>query len=180
MDTTFQKGSFVWQFYLYGLWPDFSSLVPVANGPEGDTQHIHNSKNIHGHRDLYTESAWLTSLFVLIISYTVFYLIIDSQKCTWHKSARMGEILNPCRNFKIFIAFVFPELSVCRDHLAVPGHKCQRESKNVVHTSWSLLDAHVEAFLVGVIPGKLNFEVTLGLICTFSRFVTPFCEIIFK
>ena len=31
---------------------------------------------------------------------------------------------------------VFPEWSLYRGHLGVPGHKCQHESKNVVHTSW--------------------------------------------
>ena len=54
----------------------------------------------------------------------------------WHKSARMGEILKPCHNFEILIALVFPEWSLCRGYLVVPGHKCRRQSKNVVHTNW--------------------------------------------
>ena len=53
----------------------------------------------------------------------------------WHKSARMGEILNTCHNFEIFRALVIPEWSLCRGHLLVPGYKCWRECKTVVHTS---------------------------------------------
>ena len=63
------------------------------------------------------------------------YPIVVAYRDIWHKSARMGEILNPFHNFEIFSALVFPEWSLCRGHLVVPGHKCQQESEKVVHTS---------------------------------------------
>ena len=48
-------------------------------------------------------------------------VVIGRMSVVWHKSARMGEILNPCHNFEIFITLVFLEWSACRDHLAIPG-----------------------------------------------------------
>ena len=52
-----------------------------------------------------------------------------------HKSERMGEILNPCHNFEIFKALVFPEWCLCRGHLVVPGYKCWKEFKKAFRTS---------------------------------------------
>ena len=62
----------------------------------------------------------------------------------------------------------------CRGHLVVPGHKCWRQSKNVVYISWAHLDPQVEAFRVGVLPGNYDFKVAFRLIFTFSYFVTNF------
>ena len=50
----------------------------------------------------------------------------------WHKSARMGKILNPCRNFDIFSTSVQIKWFLCRGKLAVPGQKSQGKSKNVI------------------------------------------------
>ena len=63
----------------------------------------------------------------------------------WHKSARMGEILNIFYNFNIFIVLVCWKLSRQR--------RRWRQSQNFVHTSWPHLDEQVEAFQVGAIPG---------------------------
>ena len=90
----------------------------------------------------------------------------------------MGEILNPCNNFEIFSPLLFRELSFCKGHLVVPGHKCWWQSKNVVYIRWSLLDPPVKAFQIEVIPGKLKFEVALTPICTFSKVLTH-CFVIF-
>ena len=94
--------------------------------------------------------------------------------CIWHKSARMGEILNICHYFDISSTLVYPEWFLCRGHIAVQGHKCWRQSKSFVYINWPHLDDQVEAFQVGVIPGIFNFEVGLTLIRTFSTFVTTF------
>ena len=53
----------------------------------------------------------------------------------WQKSARMGWILTLCHNVEIFRSLVFLDWSLWKGHLVVPGHKCQRESKQIVHTS---------------------------------------------
>ena len=106
--------------------------------------------------------------------FSVVHLCITFCVSIWHKSARMGKILNPCHNFKLFSTLQFSEWFLCRGHLAVLDHKCWRQSKNVVHISWLHLDDQVKAFQVGVIPGILNFEVALRLICTYSVFVTQF------
>ena len=86
-------------------------------------------------------------------------------------------ILNTCHNFEFFSGLVFPEGSLCRGHLAVPGHKCKWQSKNIVYPSWPHLDARVEAFQVGVILGKLNYEVAFRPICTFPSFVMQFFKV---
>ena len=62
----------------------------------------------------------------------------------------------------------------CRGHLVVPGHECLQQSKKVVCISCPHLDPQVEAFQVGVIPGKLNFEVALRLICKNVLLLNPF------
>ena len=52
-----------------------------------------------------------------------------------HKSARLGEILIPCHNFEIVSASLqcYQNNLFGRGHLLVPGHKCWRQSKNIVY-----------------------------------------------
>ena len=42
----------------------------------------------------------------------------------WHKSARVGKILNSCQICEIFRALVFPKGYLFKGHLAVPDYKC--------------------------------------------------------
>ena len=73
-----------------------------------------------------------------------------------------GGDLESMSSFGNFSTSVWPEWSLCRGQLAVPGQTSWLQSKNVSHISWPHLDAQVESFEVGVIPGILNFDVAWG------------------
>ena len=91
----------------------------------------------------------------------------------WHKSSRMGEILNPCRNLKIFRALVFQEWSMCRVHLAA------QVKKFCGSPTLLFMDTQVEAFQVGY-SREIEFEVAFGLIFTLSTFMSAFFELMFE
>ena len=117
------------------------------------------------------EFALVCIVLPMVVRYTI---ILKAFINICHTSSRTGEILNSCSNFEIFSTFVWPEWSLCRGQLAVPGQKCWRQSKHFVHISCPHLDDQVEAFQVVVLPEILNFEVTLRLIHTYSTLVTLF------
>ena len=51
------------------------------------------------------------------------------------KKIHMAQITEDGGNLEIFSALVFPEWSLCRGHIVVPGHQCRRQSNNIVHIS---------------------------------------------